>query len=607
MGHWEYDVAENQFTFTDELFNVLGTTAEEMGGYKMSPERYTDLFVHPDDLQIVGVEIQKAIEATDPNYSSLIEHRIFYADGSTGHIAVSIHIIKDEDGNTIKTFGVNQDITERKRMENELIKSEEILNRTGKMAKVGGWELDIKTLKFIWTEETYRIHEIPLGQLPTLEEATNYYHPEDRPKMKAVIQRAIEHNEPWEGEFRLITANGKQLWTRSNGNAIIADGKIVKIFGTIQDISEQKQAEKALHESELRFRTIYENAPVFIDALDENGRFVLWNKECREIFGWTLEEINEHEDTLALFYPDPDVRAEALKTVTTVQDESFREWHPITRDGKTLVTMWANFRFPDGIAFNLGYDITEQKKQEHKIQLQNEQLQKSNQELDQFVYSVSHNLRAPITSSLGLIKVIKQEKDQNQIDYFLDLQEQSLEKLDIHIKDILQYSINSRSELNHDKIDFKDLITDVLRNLEFYPGNSKIEKILKIEKSTAFYSDERRLKIILNNLISNSIKYQNKRGENQFIKISNSFDSSNNIILEIEDNGVGIPGKYHKNIFDMFFRATAESAGSGLGLYIVKETIAKLNGKISIDSVVGRGSKFTIAIPNVKKGVSSDL
>lgn len=124
---------------------------------------------------------------------------------------------------------------------------------------------------------------------------------------------------------------------------------------------------RELSESEERFRTISENAPVLINSFDEDGRCLFWNKQCHKTFGWTIEEINSHDVALALFYPDPDVCEEVIRTVTSDPDGHFREWHPITKNGKILSTMWANFRLPNGQVFSMGHDITDQKKAEHQI------------------------------------------------------------------------------------------------------------------------------------------------------------------------------------------------------------------------------------------------
>ena len=116
LCHWEYDVAQDLFIFNDQFYNIFRTTAEQVGGYSMSSADYAQRFVHPDDLPVVGNEIQKAIETTDPGFSRQFDHRMFYADGEIGYISVRFFIVKDSQGLTVKTYGVNQDITERKKM-----------------------------------------------------------------------------------------------------------------------------------------------------------------------------------------------------------------------------------------------------------------------------------------------------------------------------------------------------------------------------------------------------------------------------------------------------------------------------------------------------------
>ncbi|MBN1911608.1 MAG: PAS domain S-box protein [Pirellulales bacterium] len=120
LGYWEYDFDEDLFTFNDHFYDIFRTTAEAVGGYKMTPEDYANRFIHPDDRCLVPQEMKNAIEATDPGFSRTLEHRILFADGEVGHIAVRFFIVKDEHGRTIKTYGANQDITDRKRAEEAL-------------------------------------------------------------------------------------------------------------------------------------------------------------------------------------------------------------------------------------------------------------------------------------------------------------------------------------------------------------------------------------------------------------------------------------------------------------------------------------------------------
>ena len=142
-----------------------------------------------------------------------------------------------------------------------LRESEEFLDATGQMAKVGGWELDLETLDVRWTKETCRIHKVPLDYKPNLQEAINYYHPQDRPRIEQAVQQAIDEGKPYDIKLRLITANGRQVWVQTNGKAEIKNGKTVKLSGTFQDITERKEAEEriksSLKEKELLLKEIY--------------------------------------------------------------------------------------------------------------------------------------------------------------------------------------------------------------------------------------------------------------------------------------------------------------------------------------------------------------
>jgi signal transduction histidine kinase len=258
-------------------------------------------------------------------------------------------------------------------------------------------------------------------------------------------------------------------------------------------------------------------------------------------------------------------------------------------------------RLPTAIFNSLKQKEVERNKKvaEQTLLQQNVELTKINQELDRFVYSASHDLRAPLKSVLGLVKLSQEDCTNNKYDLFqeyLQMIENSIVRLDMTIKDIINYSRNARTDVAKELIDPESLIKEVLEDMKYVAGSEEIMTNITIQSHSPFYSDSSRLRVVLNNLISNSIKYRNLKN-NSYVNVSVEV-TEEKALITIQDNGIGIDPIYINKIFNMFFRATAKSEGSGLGLYIVKETLDKLNGSINVNSVLNEGSTFTIEIPN---------
>ena len=243
-------------------------------------------------------------------------------------------------------------------------------------------------------------------------------------------------------------------------------------------------------------------------------------------------------------------------------------------------------------------DITDRKISEESTRRQNEELIKTNEELDNFVYRVSHDLKAPIASAKGLVNLTRMETEQERIEICLDLVEQSMNKLDSFILDILDYSRNSRTEIATEEIDFEELIEETKSHLLFYKEECVVKIEHNIKSSAKFNSDNRRLKFIFNNMISNAIKFADGSKNASFLRITIDVDKEFGSIC-FSDNGLGIKTKHLDYIFDMFYRASEGGSGSGLGLYIVKEAVEKLFGEITVSSTPGKGTTFEIKLPNM--------
>lgn len=224
----------------------------------------------------------------------------------------------------------------------------------------------------------------------------------------------------------------------------------------------------------------------------------------------------------------------------------------------------------------------------------NNELLKVNEELDRFVYSVSHDLRSPLSSILGLINIARLTQDRQELDEILSMIKGRVNSQDHFIREIIDYSRNARTETTIEPINLWQLTDEVILSLKYHGDADKLEFRNHVPEDLIIHSDRIRLRVIMSNLVGNSIKYHDYSKTAPFIEIRT--DSTAETIC-VEDNGSGMSPDHQQKIFQMFYRGSDKSTGSGLGLFITKEAVAKLGGKISVHSAVGEGSIFKVRIP----------
>ncbi len=236
---------------------------------------------------------------------------------------------------------------------------------------------------------------------------------------------------------------------------------------------------------------------------------------------------------------------------------------------------------------------------EERLQQQFKELKKTNQELDFFVYSVSHDLRAPLASILGLINIASLEDlNLTQRNYFIRMRE-SVHKLDVFIKEVLDYSQNSRTQVKPEPIDLKIFLTELGQEIIPSDKNISFEIDYHNENGTPFHSDKKRLEIVFQNLFSNAVNFRDEAKAHCRIQIDILL-TAEGAAIQFEDNGIGIEPTHIESIFRMFYRATEQGTGSGLGLYIVNEVILKLGGWIKVYSEPNQYARFNLWIPSSK-------
>jgi len=244
----------------------------------------------------------------------------------------------------------------------------------------------------------------------------------------------------------------------------------------------------------------------------------------------------------------------------------------------------------------LDEEIKIREKTEKKIRISNSELRKTNEELDNFVYKVSHDLRAPISSILGLVNIAKADNAVENMLACIDQIEKSAQTQDDFIRDIIELTKNARVKPKRQKINFKKIVDETFDYLKHSMNSEPPKPKLHLAQKKDFYSDASRMKVIFNNIISNSIKYSDPKNTEIDIKVE---VLNGHAKINIHDNGHGIEKKYQEDVFKMFYRATDRNAGSGLGLYIVKETVEKLKGNILLESEIDKGTTLKMKLPNM--------
>lgn len=243
-------------------------------------------------------------------------------------------------------------------------------------------------------------------------------------------------------------------------------------------------------------------------------------------------------------------------------------------------------------------NLKELEKKSGLLRQRNRQLKKLNRELDSFLYSTAHDLRSPLTSLLGLLYLAKKENAEPRLGEYFVMMENSIHRMEEFISQIVGYSKNKRLEVEHEQIDMTVLFREVFDNHRFSEGASKIQMDVNVVQEAPFYSDRGRVMMLINNLVSNAIRYADPLKDNPFIDVDVRI-SEEAMHLQFKDNGQGIAEEHLNRIFDMFFRANTKSKGSGLGLFIFMETLNKLKGSVSVESKLSVGTTFQVQVPNL--------
>ncbi|MBI1769416.1 MAG: PAS domain S-box protein [Bacteroidetes bacterium] len=224
-------------------------------------------------------------------------------------------------------------------------------------------------------------------------------------------------------------------------------------------------------------------------------------------------------------------------------------------------------------------------------------LEQEKEHLDQFIYKTTHDLRSPIHSAMGLLNLLEKASEAER-KLYLEMTRKTLTKLELLIEEVNHLYKVDKMAVQRERIDLKNLLEGEIAVLKNHPRGGNIRFELNYSEDTVLFSDTLRIRTILGNILSNAVKYSDSNKESSFIRI-NARVNYETLTVTITDNGIGIAEENLDKIFEIFYRATTEASGTGLGLHIVKDTIARLKGKIEVKSKLGEGTKFKVLLPNL--------
>jgi PAS domain S-box-containing protein len=626
------DVRGN-YTYVNQAFEqAYGPRERFVGKHYLSS-------VHPDDTTVCKQAVQELMKYSEEK--TAFEIRKPKRDGTYYPSRWEFSALMDEQGNVVGTQGIGYDIYEQRaaeeqnaillqksyRLNQELQATQESLIRSEKKFR-SLIEHSFDAI-IVYDQEGIITYASPsvegvIGYTPEELISTSgctYMSPADASNAFHLLDDSLAHPEVRvTGEMRLARKDGRVIWVESVLTNFIHDEDVRGVISNFRDITGQRQGKQAIAEYSKRLELATQSANIGIwDWYIPENR-LMWDTRASKILGIDLtysafyrQSMAEAIETwLEIIHPDDKERVRDGMEEALRGAESFSiEYRVVRPDNHEVrhVKIYAKILREESVAkdSNLASpirmtgairDTTNINTTEQQLRNNIDALQKTNAELDQFVYSTSHNLRSPLASVLGLVAVLRDESDPAEQARYLELVETSIHRLDRTIHSILDYSRNARVVLSIGPIDFKKLIDEITDDLHFSTGAVALGVNIRLTDSSTFASDSSRLRMIIGNLLSNAIKYYNPRVAQPRATITVEA-AKRGVVIRVEDNGIGIPNEKQDEVFKMFYRASQQAFGSGLGLYIVKEAATRLGGTVSLTSRVGEGTVLSVYLPSL--------
>ncbi len=508
----------------------------------------------------------------------------------------------DDKENIIGVIIQTEEITEQVKVRERLEKLELVSQDKSEIAKIGSWEYNAISEELYWCPMTKKIHEVPSDYLPELDKAISFYKEGySRNTISMAVFRAMEQGTPWNEKLQLITRDGKEKWVIAAGKPLFKDGIYQGLMGTFQDITDHVISEIKTRESEYLLRTVVDNLPINVYIKDLQSRKVLVNRSECDYLG--ISDPNEILGKSDFDLYDKEIaqisREEDLSVLNSLVPILGKETLSVKQDG--TATNFLTSKIPltgtDGKAYGLlgiSLDISHLKRQESELRNLINVTSLQNKKLVNFAHIVSHNLRSHTANFSMLLDFLVNETEEEEkskiIGMLTTASENLLETLD-NLNEVVSISTNVGEEKK--PVNLYEKIGSVSQSLAAFLKNYHAKIVNNVPESTRIMVVPAYLESILMNFITNAVKYRDPNRKPRIILSCSRNDKYT--ILSIKDNGLGIDlDKHGEKLFGMYKTFHENSEARGIGLYITKNQIEAMDGKITVDSKVGQGTTFNI-------------
>lgn len=597
-------------TYPDFRITFVNQAIESLTGYPVNDfindsETWMKVY-HPDDLP----SISKMVENLQRFGKGINIYRLVHKNGSVIWVKGETQIVKDETGSPTKVIGIVTDINDQILDQEKIQKANDLLDSTDRLARIGAWEYNIIAQKLYWSAVTKEIHEVDPDFQPDVSSGINFYKPGDnQERVERLFLEAVQLGKPFDDEFVLVTAKGRELFVRSIGKAIVQNGKVVSVIGIFQDIDQIKRNQAALVQLAGENERIFEGtqSAMFIVEVqkDNQFRYLRTNRshqiqtgiELQKIQGKTPQEL-VGEKTGNIIANNYQYALDSGRSVSYQENLDlpagkvwwYTQLTPSFQPGKVPIIIGASV------------DITALKLKEEELNKTLTVVNEQNSKLQNFAYIVSHNLRSHSSNIYLLTKLFKEEPDSEEKGKYFELLQLATQNLMETVSNLDEIvSINSQFKLLKSDLNLRTVINSVLNTMTTTTERLQAEIILSIPEKFEIYANPAYFESIFLNLISNSLKYSDPNRK-PIIQIS-AEETEDQFVIHVKDNGLGIDlNRFGGKIFGMYKIFHRHPDARGLGLFIVKNQLEAMGGSITVDSKVGEGTAFTTSFP--KKLVS---